>query len=182
MRRDTKITLLILGVVVLVTSVVTIRSQLNHPAEEPEVTESVQRVTAGTYTNLSGEIVSLEPAAHTLTVVVSWATWCPSCTEELQKAIALAETFATSGVQVIALNRAEPAVRIEQYLRSIGLTAEDTSVSFMLDPADHLFASVEGYTVPETVVMTPDESILTHIHGPMDEANVRDIITRVLSQ
>jgi thiol-disulfide isomerase/thioredoxin len=182
MRRDTKVTLAILAFIVLIAGLFTVFTRMNIEPEAVPVHESVQRATDGSYTDLTGQPIVLEPSAHTLTVVVSWASWCPSCTEELEKAIALADSYASSGVQVIALNRAEPAFRIEQYLQSINLGLEDSAVSLVLDPADHLFASVEGYTVPETIIVTPEETILSHVHGPMNEAVVREVIEEVLNQ
>lgn len=182
MRSDTKVTLSILGVLVLGMAAYTFFSARPQVAPAPAPAPAVERAQDGTYTTLEGDTFTLEPAANQLTVVVSWATWCPECAAELGKAVALSERFSTSTLSVIAMNRAEPAFRIEQYLNARSPEVLQSSVAVIADPDDHLFASISGYTVPETILLNADGSILHHVRGPMDVEQMSQWIETNLPQ
>jgi thiol-disulfide isomerase/thioredoxin len=152
------------------------------PEPVPEVTEAVQQVEAGSYTTLDGQPFELTTADNTLTVAISWASWCPECQAELTKAMALADAYSSQGVTVIAMNRAETPVRIEQYLQAVMPELTSSPVVVVADPTDHLFASVGGYTAPETLILSPEGALVHHVHGVMDESTVRAIIERALGE
>lgn len=180
MRRDTKITLTILSLILIVAAAYTWYSRATSTDQVVPPQPAVQQAQDGTYTSLAGDPVTFDPTQHRATIVISWASWCPTCATELSQAVALSETFATSAVSVIAMNRAESATRIKQYLSAMAPTVSDSAVTVLADPDDHLFASIDGYTVPETVVIDATGTIIHHSHGPLVRTEIERIVAATL--
>ncbi|WP_374086457.1 TlpA family protein disulfide reductase [Methylomicrobium lacus] len=70
-----------------------------------------------TLSDVSGKPRSIGEWKGKLLVINFWATWCPSCREEMPDLVALQQHYAAQGVQVlgIALEDKEP---VEEYLNS----------------------------------------------------------------
>jgi thiol-disulfide isomerase/thioredoxin len=155
----------------------------SNQVDEPtvETSDAVRDATAGVYTNMQGEVFSFAPEEHDITVVVSWATWCPDCEREVRQAMTIADEYVDHDVAVVLMNRAEPAARIQQYFQVMNLPVNESIVIVLLDPDDHLFASLDGYTAPETVLLARDGSVLAQFHGPMDLERVRRQIDEFLA-
>jgi thiol-disulfide isomerase/thioredoxin len=64
--------------------------------------------------DLDGHPVALAPAAGRPLVVHFWATWCPSCRDELGDLDAAAQ--ACGGVDVVAVDVAEPPAEVAKWL------------------------------------------------------------------
>lgn len=173
MRKDTVVTLSVLGGVVLLMAGYALYTQYLRISSPTPQSETVAQIQAGAYRTLDGQPVELQSAASELTVVVSWASWCPSCEQELNQAIALSEQYASQGVSVIALNRAESPVRMQQYINATIPSLLDSNVVLLEDSDDHFFASIDGYTVPETILLSAEGTILHHVRGPMNRSQLQ---------
>jgi thiol-disulfide isomerase/thioredoxin len=68
-----------------------------------------------TLPDLSGQLRSVREWSGKTLVINFWATWCPSCREEMPDLVALQEQYAAQGVQMIgiALEDKQP---VEEYL------------------------------------------------------------------
>ena len=67
--------------------------------------------------SVDGEAVRLRPESADAPLVLHfWATWCPSCVEELGVLDAAVRDCLAAGVQVVAVNVGEDAATIRQYL------------------------------------------------------------------
>jgi thiol-disulfide isomerase/thioredoxin len=125
--------------------------------------------------DLSFETLESAPAAlgdvqAPLRVVTTWATWCSLCLGHLQALIELRQEMAEH-VAVIAINRSEPKPTQELYLKSHELI--ESGIVFFLDPADSLYAAVQGYDMPETLFMTEDDTVVAHIRSVMTLEELR---------
>ena len=180
MHRETKITLTILAIVVLVMGGYALYTSQRAGPPTESLDEVGQTVATGNYQTLDGDTYAFAPEAHALTVVVSWASWCPACENELRQALALSESYASSGVAVVAMNRAESPARTQQYIQAVVPELLQSEVVVVTDPTDHLFASIGGYTAPETIILTPDGTVQHHVHGVMDDVSIRAAIEAAL--
>lgn len=68
--------------------------------------------------DLSGQTHSIKEWRNKILVINFWATWCPSCREEMPDLVALQERSAAQGVQVIGI-AIEDKESVEEYLHSI---------------------------------------------------------------
>lgn len=130
------------------------------------------------YTDLEGRQIELDSHIGEVTVVFSWASWCPSCKKQLQVLSGISSDFATEPVSVLAINRAEQGTTVERYLKSVDGLA---NVTFVLDPDDHYYDATDGYAMPETVVYDKQGEISYHGYGNMKESEIRAAISAALA-
>lgn len=131
------------------------------------------------FTDLEGNTISVADHFGKIIVVMSWASWCPQCTTDLQELGALARDYQDRGVIVLAVNRAEDRYTAERYLATVTVPAE---LQVMLDPSDYYFAHSAGYAMPETIVFRPDGAIATQVHGELRKDDVRAVLDDLLAQ
>lgn len=164
---------ILLGILLL-TGVVTWYVWQQSAEPSPAASALSDRADRTAFTDLSDTPVSLAEQLDTNTVLLvnSWASWCPFCADELQLLNALAQEFAPE-VSVVAINRRERSHRAQRFLQEVG---DLEHVTVILDPDDRFYSDVEGYTMPETIVYDQDGAIHTHIHGPLDESRIRQIL------
>lgn len=86
------------------------------------------------YLDINGNPVSLKQYVGENVLAFAWASWCPSCGQQLQDLSKISKKY--DDVTVLAFNRAEPKETVLNYLNFFGLI--DT-VELILDPTDHFF-------------------------------------------
>ena len=137
------------------------------PHAAPHRAQDISRVALVTRT---GETVELHAVIGGRPAVINaWASWCPFCTKELPDLVALQKEFGDA-VVVIGVNRNEDQNDAEAYLRSIG--AEEGLV-YLYDPFDFLYQTIGGYVMPETIFVSPDGHVVTHVRGPLSPEEMR---------
>ena len=82
-----------------------------------------------TLTLESGESLDVSYFGVTPVVVISWATWCPLCTDALAQFSQIKETYGDR-VVIVAVNRKEEPSIIENYRAAIGLPKKRLLLSF----------------------------------------------------
>ncbi len=118
----------------------------------------------------TGETVELHAVIGGRPAVINaWTSWCPFCTKELPDLVALQKEFGDA-VVVIGVNRNEDQDDAEAYLRSIG--AEEGLV-YLYDPFDFLYQTIGGYVMPETIFVSPEGHVVTHVRGPLSPEEMR---------
>jgi cytochrome c biogenesis protein CcmG, thiol:disulfide interchange protein DsbE len=108
-------------------------------------------------------------------VVNAWAAWCPFCVKELPDFAALQEEF--PDVVVIAIDRAESLQTAKSYTDNLGIT--DT-MTFLLDPSDSFYKSLNGFSMPETVFVDREGVIQDHKRGPMELKEMKERLQSIL--
>lgn len=122
------------------------------------------------YTDLEGNPFTFDTFTGQVQVVNSWASWCPFCTRELADFEQLAKEYKNQNVAVIAINRNETKERASAFLASAG---EFPNVHFAIDLADAYYASIGGFSMPETVFYDTRGNIVIHKRGFMDIDEMR---------
>jgi thiol-disulfide isomerase/thioredoxin len=131
------------------------------------------------FTDLDGKDVSLNNNFGRVMVVMSWASWCPQCTTDLERLGDVARDYSDRGVVVMAVNRAEDKFAAQRFLATISLPNE---LTLILDPEDHYFKNSAGYAMPETVIFSPDGSMALHEHGELQPEEVRKTLDELLKK
>lgn len=146
--------------------------------EQNQYQNSAAALTLGTdesteYTSLTGQPVSLVDFDGTVRVVNSWASWSPLSKTELAELERLGATYKDRGVNIIAINRNEDAVRAERYLQQLG-TFEH--ITFLMDGDDAFYARMDGKAMPETMYYDREGNVVAHIRG---DATYEEMVTYV---
>ena len=132
------------------------------------------------FTDLSGTPVTLNESFGDVMVVMSWASWCPQCTGDLEKLGTLAKEYQARGVTVLAINRGEDRYTAERFLNTMPALPGELRV--ILDSSDHYFTYSAGYAMPETIVFAQDGSIAHQTHGELPLEEVKGVLNKLLEE
>lgn len=127
--------------------------------------------------NYDGNLVRGEDFRGKVLVINSWAAWCPFCKEELRDFADVQQEFADD-VVIIAIDRAESLAISKKYSDELGVT---NRLIFLLDSSDSFYASIGGFSMPETLFVDREGNIRIHKRGPMDIQEIREKLKRVLN-
>lgn len=125
----------------------------------------------GTYTDLEGASVSLETYKGKVFFLLSWASWCPSCGEQLA---ILSRVAIDTGVPIVAVNRGETRVIAKDYLQSI---QEPSHITYIVDVNDTIFGVTKGYTTPEIILYNTEGIEVFRIRGTFTEEEIRGALS-----
>lgn len=173
MKRSTVITFGILFIIVVVMMIVTVlilRNDARVGLEQSAAGVALQASSTAAYTDLSGAPLSLATYIGSPLVVLSFASWCPTCADQIRALNAVAAE--RPDVTFMAINRAEPATTVERFLSYHQIEATD-KVLIVLDARDHFYQSVKGYAAPETVFFNEKGEIVAHLRGDISADTLR---------
>lgn len=106
------------------------------------------RVPALAMTGLNGGPVTLRPLTRGVTVYNIFATWCPSCREEMPALSRAARMLRARGIQVIGIDQDESAGSIEAFVAHFGI-----SYPIVVDTGHVSNAVLGARVIPQTVVV-----------------------------
>ncbi|MBI2285333.1 redoxin domain-containing protein [Candidatus Saccharibacteria bacterium] len=109
-------------------------------------------------------------------VVNSWAVWCPFCTKELDDFATAQEQFKDK-VTIIAINRAEPLWVSKGFTDELGISQK---LVFLQDPDDKFYQSLGGFSMPETIFVSSNGTIVEHKRGPLTLEEITQKITSLV--
>lgn len=113
----------------------------------------------------AGNPTSLAQYAESWTIITSWASWCPVCHGQLETISAVKRQFGDS-ITAIAFNRTEPQRTIDAYTGTNPLPKNLVSIR---DTTDVIFQQFEGYAMPETIIVSPEGTVVHHFRGVVSE-------------
>ena len=128
------------------------------------------------YTDLDGNIVTLNTYKGKPLVINSWATWMPFSKDEL---VLLNNVKKQKGddVQIIAINRMEDRELIKSYINIFGL---EQDIVFLVDQSDNFYKAVGGFAMPETIFYKKDGTITVHKRGVLTKEELEQNIENIL--
>lgn len=129
------------------------------------------------YTDRDGNAISLADMVGEPFVVTSWASWCPHCFTELQTVDKVMQDF--PDVRVLGINRSESQVQISRYLAT---QPELVRTELIVDTSDQYFSTIEGYTMPETIVFDQTGQIVYHARGTVNPQALQAAISALLTE
>lgn len=172
MKKNWKI-LTAMTVVLLVMSSytyhVSLKQKKNEQMNKPAMKAFTINQGEASYTDLAGNPISLTDFVGKIIVVNVWASWSPFSANDLQNLVDIAKEVNEEEIEILAINRAEPATTAERYLSTIGVL---DNVTLVLDPGDKYYKSIGGYAMPETVIYDKEGNVFSHRRGVIKKEEV----------
>jgi thiol-disulfide isomerase/thioredoxin len=113
----------------------------------------------------SGERVSIESLRGSPALLVSWATWCNECDEELAGLAAFARSPDAEGISIVAVNL--DAANVEDEIQA-KLERHDLRVLLWRDKRNEFKRSFGALGVPTTVLLDADGAVAGLFPGAVD--------------
>jgi len=126
------------------------------------------------YTDIEGNPIRLDDYLGQTVIALAWASWCPSCGEQLKLLAAIADE--NSDIVTLAFNRGETSNRAQAFLEFFNI---ETNVQLVLDPDDNFFTSIEGYAMPELVIFDKQGNISHHVRGPISKPELESVLANM---
>jgi thiol-disulfide isomerase/thioredoxin len=144
-------------------------SPTSEHARENSDLGSIQNGEAVLYTDIDGNPVNLTSFKEDILIVNVWASWSPFTQQDHEVLSRLKNEFGER-IVVRAVNRMESKETALAYLDTIG---KHEGIEYVLDTTDHLYASQDGYAMPETLIFDRTGTRLGHIRGTLVYDEVR---------
>lgn len=103
------------------------------------------------FATMTGESIAIRPDEGPV-VLHFWATWCPTCVEEMEVLDTIAEHCGEAGVRMVAVNVGESTEEISEFAARNGL-----GIEMLRDPRGKTWRKLSGQGLPLNVVWTPEE-------------------------
>lgn len=176
MRSDQVVPALLLIVVLVVIGWVIVRFGGSQNGAVPTDIES-RNVTELTFIDYRGQELTLDTFDQVpVRIVNTWGTWSSSSADELAAFALLEEEFGDQ-VVVIAVNRGETVEQARAFTDRLGVT---NSIVPVLDREDTFYQAIDGFTMPETIFLDHEGSIVQHKRGSMSLSEMQSRVNRVL--
>lgn len=129
------------------------------------------------FTDLEGNPIATNNDFGKIIVVMSWASWCPQCGNDLIELGKLTQEYKDKKVSILAVNRAEDKYSAQRFLDSVH---PPTELRIVLDSSDYYFNHSDGYAMPETIIFNKDGSIALHQRGDINVSEVKQVLDDLL--
>lgn len=129
------------------------------------------RAPSFTLPRLDQRPVSLDELQGRVVLVHFWATWCPSCVDEMPQLQKMYDDLAGPGFEVLAVSVDDSADRLRSFLRQKGI-----SLPVLFDPERAVSSQYGTFKLPETYVLDRKGTVRYKVIGPMDWT-MRDAVT-----
>ena len=129
------------------------------------------------FTDIEGNQIDLENYVGKVRIVISWASWCPSCLQDLQNLDSLVQQYQNTNLVVLAIDRKEPKDQIDRYLNTFGKLSH---IIYVVDINDTFYKSVGGYAMPEFVFYNAQGNEVLHEHGDMNQEQIRAVLDTMI--
>lgn len=122
-----------------------------------------------TFEDPNGRPLEVRPPARGAVVLHFWATWCPSCLEDL-RGLEAAEARCRDTVKVFAVNVGEKAAVVREFLQEQAI-----SIVVVRDPKGGVWREVGGVGLPTNLYWSGGAA--TTDVGPKTEAQWKEKLT-----
>lgn len=137
--------------------------------------ENANKVPA--YTNLDGTPTDLTEFDGEILIVNLWASWSPFTPQDLDLLSAAKKTYGDR-ITIRAVDRMEEKGTAEAYLSTIG---KRDGIEYVIDTTDHLYKSLDGYAMPETIFFDAIGNVKVRIRGTLNEDELRQTIDSLVA-
>jgi peroxiredoxin len=126
-----------------------------------------------TLPDLEGRPVSLSSFGGRLVLLHFWATWCPTCREEMTILDQAARAHAGK-VVILGVNLGEKRATVASYVEKTGLT-----FPILLDTRGKVASAYGVLSLPITLVISPDGRVAERVRmGSLDREGIDAILRR----
>lgn len=114
--------------------------------------------------NLDGSIVSLSDYKDKVVLLNIWATWCPSCVEEMPSMEKLYQKLNGEGFEILAVSiDASGAEVVRPFMKKHSL-----SFPALIDPNGTIRSLYLTIGIPESIIIDKEGFIVDKVIGPRD--------------
>ena len=124
----------------------------------------------------TGNIVSLSEVDAKIKIINFWASWSPYSKDELLVFSRIKKEH-NGDVEVLALNRDTNSADGKNFLKKLDLPE---GIIFVYDKNDKYYKKMDGYAMPETIIVNDKDEVLFHKHGPMTYNDINNEIDSIL--
>lgn len=128
---------------------------------------------AGIYVTLEGKPTSLVGHMGKPFALIAWASWCPSCGDQLHM---LGHVASERSFPIIAVNRGETLGVANDFLRSI---QRPEGLEYVVDTKDIVFSTMGGFAMPELIIYNAGGVETYHSRGTLTEEELRLALEKV---
>ncbi len=121
--------------------------------------------------SLEGKKVSLKDMAGKKTLIVFWATWCPSCKEELKSLDRTYRKYKDMGFNILAINIYDSKKMVEGYVKRYDLT-----FPVLLDREGDVAERYLVFAIPIAYMVDERGIIRERFIGGLPERDVMDLL------
>ncbi|HKW44499.1 MAG TPA: TlpA disulfide reductase family protein [Candidatus Eremiobacteraceae bacterium] len=122
----------------------------------------------------AGDRVRFTPAPGKVTIVNVFATWCPPCRAESPAYASFSTSAAARGVDIVAIDRAETAQKVDAFRREFGLT-----FPYLIDDGSSTKDILGARAMPVTIVVDGQGIVRADIAGPMTTERLKALVADV---
>jgi len=124
--------------------------------------------------DLEGERIELENLKGKGVFLNFWGTYCPPCVEEMPIMQELYADYKEKGVEIIAVNAAEPSLTVERFAERYGLT-----FPIAIDKGRNVIDAYGISPLPTTILIDEHGEIVRVHQGGMTEEMVHDFMEEI---
>ncbi|MFC0559810.1 thiol-disulfide oxidoreductase ResA [Halalkalibacter alkalisediminis] len=124
--------------------------------------------------DLKGERIELEGLKGKGVFLNFWGTYCPPCVKEMPIMEELYTEYKEKGVEIIAVNAAEPGLTVERFAERYGLT-----FPIAIDKGRDVIDAYGISPLPTTILIDEHGTIVRVHQGGMTEQMVRDFMEEI---
>lgn len=107
----------------------------------------------------------------------NWATWCPPCKAEMPALQQFFDDHRQQDFTIIAVDMAEPAALVEQFVAQNGLTFE-----VWLDPQEKVYQAFRNFSLPTSWLIDPQGQVRMTWSGAISREMLEKTITPLLEE
>ena len=115
---------------------------------------------------LEGQTVTLSALRGRVVFLNFWATWCPSCREEMPSIERLYRALGDQGLVVLAVDVEESPERVVKFVKDFRL-----GFPVLLDAGSHVFSSYGAPGLPTTILIDRKGRVIGGALGPREWAS-----------
>lgn len=127
-----------------------------------------------TLETLDGETVQLSDYRGQGVFLNFWATYCPPCKEEMPYMESQYQSFKDEGVQVIAVDVAEPRVTVNRFVTKYNL-----SFPIPMDSNEEVLNAYGVGPIPVTFLINEDGVVVDRITAGLTEEDIRGYMKQI---
>lgn len=123
----------------------------------------------------NGETITLASLRGHPVLINFWATYCPSCIDEMPAIESVYEAYRDQGFVVVGINTGESMAAIQGYVRRTGVT-----YPIALDPDAKAQKAYKVYDLPRSVFIDADGMVVVDHIGEMNAEMVEYFLGQAL--
>ncbi len=128
-----------------------------------------------TLSTLEGDSVTLSQLKGSIVVINFWATWCPSCREEMPRLEAVYKEFKGRGLVVLGVDIKEDKGTVARFIQEVGLT-----FPIPMDSDGAISDRYQVHGLPTSFFVDREGSIRFLSVGAMSETTIRSRVEKMM--